>query len=443
MTTHMPAIPICVDLDGTLIRTDLLHEQILALVRKRPLSLFLLPIWLLRGRAAFKRRLTELVSLDLDLLPLNEPLLEYLARERAKGREIALLSAADDSLVQAFAARLGLFVWAKGSDGRHNLAGGKKLAAIRARYPDPFAYAGNARVDLPIWGESAAALVAGEACRSVGKVERLAPVEASFPYGAGGPADRAKAWLKVLRPHQWAKNLLVFVPALLAGPLGDQSDLLQAALGFVILSLLASAGYVANDLLDLDADRRHRTKRLRPFAAGELPIREGMLGAALLVLAAAGLTALMPPAFLPPAVIYFVGTLAYSLALKREPLLDVLALAGLFTVRVLAGAALLPLPVSFWLLTFSMFLFLSLALVKRYAELAALARTGAADTIPGRGYGAPELPLLLAAGVASGLAATTVFVVYLVEERFPSGLYARPGWLWLVFPILAYWLLRV
>jgi len=260
---------------------------------------------------------------------------------------------------------------------------------------------------------------------------------------AGAAPGRARAWLRALRPHQWAKNLLVFVPALLAGPLGRRENLAAAALGFLVLSLLSAAGYVVNDLLDVEADRRHPTKLHRPFAAGELAAAEGVLGAALLALAATALAALMPAAFRLVAAAYLAGTLAYSLALKREPLLDVLALAGLFTLRVLAGAALLPVPPSFWLLTFSMFLFLSLALVKRYAELAGLARSGAAEVLPGRGYGVPELPLLLAAGVASGLAATTIFVVYLVEERFPSGLYARPGWLWLVSPVLAYWLLRV
>ena len=407
----MPAVPVCVDLDGTILRTDLLHEQLLALMRQRPSVLL--------------------------------PLLAYLTRERAEGREIALLSAADDALAQAFAARLGLFAWAKGSDGRLNLAGREKLAAIRARYPGPFAYAGDARADLPVWGESAAAIVAGGACRWLGKVERLAPVEASFPYRPAGLPGRARAWLKALRPHQWAKNLLLFVPVLLAGPLAGPADFLEAALGFAIFGLLASAGYVINDLLDLEADRRHRTKRLRPFAAGELSIREGALGAALAIVAAAGLTALMPTAFVPAAAAYGAGTLAYSLWLKRQPLADVLTLAGLFTLRVFAGAMVLAAPHSFWLLTFSMFLFLSLALVKRYAELAELARGRAAGVVPGRGYGVAELPLLLSVGAASGVAANVVFVTYLLEERFPSGLYARPGWLWLVFPFLTYWLLRL
>jgi 4-hydroxybenzoate polyprenyltransferase len=438
------APPLCVDLDGTLLRTDLLHEQVMRLARERPLALLSLPLWLRQGKAAVKRRVAGLVSLDLDTLPLNEPLVDHLAAERAKGRELALLSAADDSLVQAYAKRLGLFAWAKGSDGSLNLAGARKLVAIREHYPDGrFAYAGNAPVDLAIWDRSASAVVAGEACRRLGEVERRAPVEASFPYGPAGSAERARVWARALRPHQWAKNLLLFVPVLLAGPLAGWGDFLEAGLGFLIFGLLASAGYVINDLLDLEADRRHRTKRLRPFAAGDLPIREGVLGVAVLVLLAAALTALMPFAFAPAALAYFVGTLAYSLVLKREPMLDVLMLAGLFTVRVFAGAMVLAVPPSFWLLTFSMFLFLSLALVKRYAELAELARTRSAETIPGRGYAPEELPLLLSVGGAAAVAANVILVIYLIDEKFPSGVYARPHWLWLIFPVLMFWLLRV
>jgi 4-hydroxybenzoate polyprenyltransferase len=296
---------------------------------------------------------------------------------------------------------------------------------------------------MPVWAESAAALIAGEARRRQSEVRRCASIGASLPCGATDPPSRARAWLKAARPHQWAKNLLLFVPVLLAGPFAGLADFLEAGLGFLIFGLLASAGYVVNDLLDLDADRRHRTKRLRPFAAGDLPIRDGVLGVGVLLPLAAALLAFMPFAFLATAATYFVGTLVYSLALKREPMLDVLGLAGLFTVRVLAGAMVLAVPVSFWLLTFSMFLFLSLALVKRYAELAELARTQAAERIPGRGYVPAELPLLLSFGRATAVAASLIFVVYLVDERFPSGIYGRPGWLWLIFPLLMFWLMRL
>lgn len=437
------APPLCVDLDGTLLRTEISHEQVLLVLRRRPRALLSLLRARIAGKAAFKRRLAEVISLDLDVLPLNEPLIEYLVEERAKGRELALLSAADDSVVQAFADRLRLFDWAQGSQGRLDLVGAARLIAIRGRYPARFAYAGDGRADLAIWGESAAALVAGRACRRVGEVERIAPVEACFPYGATGWQARIVAWAAALRLHQWAKNSLLFVPVLLAGPLATPVDLLEAALGCVIFGLLASAGYVINDLLDLDADRRHGSKRRRPFASGALPIQEGLAGSTLLVVVAVMLSCLMPLAFAATAVAYFAGTLSYSLVLKREPLLDVLMLAGLFTLRVLAGAMLLDVPLSFWLLTFSMFLFLSLGLAKRYAELYDLAQTQTSGTIPGRGYSVEELPLILTIGVGTTIAANIIFVVYTIEEKFPSGLYSRPSYLWLVFPILAYWTMRL
>lgn len=444
---EMPGVgsapPICVDLDGTLLRTDTLHEQVLLLARQAPLRLFALPFWLMKGKAVLKRRLAETVRLDVDTLPLNEPLLEHLALEHAKGREIALVSAADDSIVQAVARKLGLFAWACGSDGEANLDGRRKLRLIQERYGDRFTYAGNGPVDLLIWDGSHSALVAGDAVRFLPEVERRTRVEACFPFGPDGLLGHARAWLKALRPHQWAKNMLLFVPILLAGPLAGWLDHLEALLGFVIFSLLASAGYVINDLLDLEADRRHRSKRARPFAAGMLTIRAGVLGIGTLLAVSLLLLLLMPLAFLPAAIAYFAGTLLYSLVLKREPMLDVLVLAGLFTVRVFAGAMVLPSPLSFWLLTFSMFLFLSLALVKRYAELAELAASNAGKVLIGRGYTVPELPLLLSLGCAAAVGANVIFVIYLIDERFPSGLYHRPEWLWLVFPLLMLWLMRI
>jgi 4-hydroxybenzoate polyprenyltransferase len=217
---------------------------------------------------------------------------------------------------------------------------------------------------------------------------------------------------------------------------------LEAAMAFVAFGCLASAGYVVNDLLDLSADRAHRGKRRRPFAAGDLPVAHGAVAVLLLVGAAIAVGQALPVVFALMCGLYFAGTLTYSFVLKRVPLLDVLALAGLFTLRVYAGSILLPVPASFWLLTFSMFLFLSLALVKRYTELAELAGQVEA-TIQGRGYTVQELPLLLAVGGASAVAAAVILVIYLIDEKFPSGLYSQPEWLWLIFPILLYWLLRV
>lgn len=435
--------PLCVSLNGTLLRTDLLHEQLLHLTRRHPLRLLAVPGWLMAGRATLKRNLAAESDVDLDTLPRNDGLIDYLTAEHARGRELALLSGVDEGVVRAVADRLGIFAWSRGSDGREDLDGPRKLEAMRAAYGDGFAYAGNGRADLPLWRGSQGALVAGAACRHLPEIERSAPVEASFPYGPVSLSERSAAWLRALRPHQWAKNLLVLLPVALAGPLAGLADLGEAALGFLIFGLLASAGYVVNDLLDLEADRRHRTKRLRPFAAGDLSIGEGVLGAAALVALAALLLGLMPLPFAGAACAYFAGTLVYSLALKREPMLDTLALASLFTVRVFAGAMVLAQPMSFWLLTFSMFLFFSLAMVKRYTELAELARRRPDEAVAGRGYTVAELPLVLSAGVAAAVAATMIFVVYLVEEKFPTGIYTRPQWLWLIFPLLTYWIMRV
>ena len=256
------------------------------------------------------------------------------------------------------------------------------------------------------------------------------------------PAGGIAAWLKEIRPHQWTKNALIFVPIVLAGPLAAPSDLALAALGFFVFGLLASVGYVVNDLLDLAADRRHPTKRHRPFAAGVLQAKAGVLGAGAM-LAVAGLLALMlGPSFALAAFGYFAGTLAYSLALKRVPMLDVLVLAGLFTVRVVAGTTLTDAPFSFWLITFSIFLFLSLALVKRYAELIDQP-SGDDAMLDSRGYSTKDLPLLLPFGAGSAVAAGLIFVVYLVLERFPASLYGQPAWLWFVFPVLMFWLMRI
>jgi 4-hydroxybenzoate polyprenyltransferase len=436
------ALPLCVDLDGTLLRTDTLHEAFLHLLRHRPWQALAALMALARGKAALKRAVTAQAGLDPTTLPVHEPFLAWLKEQKQAGRELTLYSAADHHLVEAIAAHTGLFDHAEGSDGRTNLAGRAKLRAMQARYPQGFAYAGNAPVDLAIWQEAKAAIVVGDGDRLAARAAALAPLEARFSVAAADAATW-RTWLKALRLHQWAKNLLLLVPVLLAGRLAGLADYGEAALGVVIFGLLASAGYVANDLLDLEADRHHKSKRLRPFAAGRLSIRAGVLGAGLLLLAALVLMAFMPLLFWPVALGYFVGTLGYSLVLKREPMLDVLVLGGLFTLRVLAGAMVLAAPVSFWLLSFSMFLFTSLALVKRYTELAELVKVGTSEVVIGRGYTVVELALLLALGAGTAIAANVIFLIYLIEERFPSGLYQRPGWLWLVFPLLMFWLMRV
>jgi 4-hydroxybenzoate polyprenyltransferase len=361
---------------------------------------------------------TEAATLEVDSLPLNEGLVAYLREQKARGRRLALFSAADQRIASAVAAHLGLFAEAHGSDGAVNLSGPRKLERIRERLGPDFAYAGDAAVDQPIWQEARSAILVGDVARLEAGLDGT-PVEARFPAARGGIG----AWLRALRLHQWGKNALVFVPVLLAGQTVGLATYLDALIGFLVLGLLASAGYVLNDLLDLPADRRHPTKRYRPFASAELSIGAGIAAVPVML----ALVAL------------------YSLKLKRVPIVDVLTLAGLFTIRVLAGALLVPDPLSYWLLTFSMFLFLGLAMIKRYTELHALllARGEGAALAARGGYSTVDLPLLLATGLASAVAANVIFVIYLIDERFRADIYGHPERLWLIFPLFTYWLIRL
>lgn len=438
--TASPAadIPLVVDLDGTLLRTDLLYECLLALVRQKPWMVLLLPFWLLAGKAVFKRRLAEQVELDIEGMPVNEGLLGWLREEKARGRTLALVSASDHRLVEVVAERFGLFDAVKGSDGTVNLAGNAKLAAIRARFGDAFTYVGDSRHDLAVWEGCRSAMLAGHrvarmrACLSPAVV-----VAGEFP----SPAMRLRSWAKALRLHQWAKNGLIFVAPLLAGLIGEPAAVGASLAAFLLFGLLASATYLINDLLDLPADRRHRSKRLRPLAAGDLPIRDALLAAPVLMLGAFLLLLLLPLKFAGVALLYLAVTLAYSLHVKRVPILDMIVLAGLFTIRIMAGIAAVGTELTPWLLTFSMFFFLSLAGIKRFTECQLMAAEGR-DRLAGRGYRPGDAPWLMAMGAASGFCSTLVFFIYLVDERSPMHQYNSPEWLWLICIVLGYWLSR-
>jgi 4-hydroxybenzoate polyprenyltransferase len=299
-----------------------------------------------------------------------------------------------------------------------------------------FDYVGDARADLPVWAAARHAIVVGgpRLVRAAGQVARVERVFA--------PPPRAPALWRALRLHQWAKNLLLFLPLLAAHQVGNGAQLLAAGLAFLAFGLTASAVYLLNDLLDLSADRRHPSKCRRPFAAGTLPLAWGLLLAPLLLLGAAAISGLWLPApFGAVLVGYFLLTSAYSFALKRLPILDVMTLAALYTLRVIAGAAAVAIWPSFWLLAFSLFLFLSLALVKRYAELDGLQARGEL-TAAGRGWQVADLPLIGGLGAASGMAAVLVLALYIDSEP-ARRLYQLPEALWLLTPLLLYWVSRL
>jgi 4-hydroxybenzoate polyprenyltransferase/phosphoserine phosphatase len=422
-------LPLCVDLDGTLVRTDTLLEAALSLgaTGRAPAMLAALS----RGRAGFKARMAELAPPDPALLPYNEALLDYLRAQRAKGRRIVLATAANEAVARGIAAHLGLFDEVIASTDARNLKGAAKAEALVARFgAGGFVYAGDHAVDLEVWRHAAAAVLVevpdGLAARVAVPVERR--------IATNPPA--AAALLRAMRPHQWVKNLLVFVPILTANALADWPSWRGGVLAFLALCALASSIYLVNDLLDLRADRAHPAKRRRPFAAGMVSLPLGMalaagLGVAGAVLAWAG-------GILALGLGYAVASVAYSLRLKRLPLVDVFTLAGLYTLRLFAGGEATGHPLSLWLLAFASFLFLSLALVKRVAEV--MESTG--PGLAGRGYGPGDLVILQLFGVCAAFASVLVLSLY-VQNEADAGRFAAPGLLWAIVPLVLLWNCRI
>jgi 4-hydroxybenzoate polyprenyltransferase len=432
----MSSLPLAVDLDGTLVRTDTLFETALGAVKADPPLVFRLPFWLIRGKAHLKARLAAAHPLSVDLLPWDERVLE--AVRKHPGHPKVLCTAADSTIAERIAAKAGVFDEVLASGGGVNLAGRHKAAALVQRFgKGKFLYAGNASPDLHVWREAAGCWVANASEDLVRSAAALSPVHRHWPALPAG----LRIWAKALRVHQWLKNLLVFVPLAAAHQVFLADRLGLAALAFLSFGLCASAVYVLNDLLDLEADRQHPTKRHRPFAAGRLPIVSGVAAVPLLGLAAFAAAGWLGPAFLVWLLVYVALTTAYTFVVKQWAIADVMTLAALYTLRVLAGGAAVGVAVSSWLLAFSVFLFLSLALVKRYAELHEV-RTRGKATAPGRGYRTDDLPILAALGGAAGYMAALVLALY-VEGTGDAGLYSRQEALWGLCALVLAWISRI
>lgn len=430
--------PLCVDLDGTLVKSDTLIDSLLVLARNRPLLLFKLPGALLRGKAGFKAFVTSHVELDVAHLPYNRKLVHFLQQERSRGRDLYLATGADVRLAERVAHHLGIFADVLGSDGMTNLTGEKKLAMLHGRFgKDGFAYIGNSTADLPLLADASERMLANPsaALRSSIRKRGIAP-----SHTFEERVNSLRSLFRALRPHQWAKNLLILLPPLLAH---DRSlpVLSKGLVAFVCFCCTASATYLFNDLLDIEADRRSARKRTRPFASGDLAPATGMIvSAALLVLGVAVARAL-PLEFSLWLAAYIVSTLAYSLYLKRVALVDVLVLSGLYTLRLLAGGAATDTPISHWLAGFAIFLFFSLAIVKRFAELENV-RLAGKQLKNGRGYLMIDVEQMRAFGTASAFAAVVVFANYISSQDVIK-LYHHPRYLWLIVPFMILWTSRV
>jgi len=428
--------PLFVDLDGTLTPTDLLYETLLAYLGRKPWMLPACALWLAAGRAQLKRRLAERTNIPVESLPYNREVIDWIRAEKGAGRKAYLVSGSDELLVRRVAAHLGLFDAAIGSDGVTNRVGAAKLEAIRRLCPGPFDYCADSRTDFPVWRECREAMLVNPSAGLRREAERAFRVGRIFTVPrAGSPA------LDSLRPVQWVKNLLIFLPLVTSHRIGDPGDLASAFRMFIAFSLVASCIYVVNDVVDVDADRMHPRKSLRPFASGRLPLVYGVLIPVLLAALAALVAAPLPAGAGAVLALYAVLALVYSFRLKRLVLLDVMTLALLYTLRIVAGHAATGIPYSPWLLSFAVFAFFSLAFCKRVSELHNLHLRGGRSA-PGRGYGTDDRLVVTVAGVASGFAACIIFLLYLGSDAVLK-LYGQPELLWLLVPAFLYWICRI
>ncbi|MBT2187925.1 UbiA family prenyltransferase [Sphingobium sp. H33] len=431
-------VPLCVDLDGTLARTDLLHEAAVRYIKQSPFALFHLLIWLLHGKAYLKQRLAERVVLRGDLLPYRADLVEFLRDERARGREIHLVTASPQAWADMVAAHLGLFDGATGS-GTENYKGRRKASLLVERHGEGgYDYIGDHAADFPIWLTARTAHFAGRRGRIHSARVKGATVGQHFDVGE---RSRLRGLVKAARPHQWSKNLLLFVSITAAHQLFDFAALGRVVLAFVSFSLMASATYMINDMLDLDTDRAHPRKSRRPFASGAVGIADGIVAIALLSGIAIGIAVVLGAPFVVSLGVYVATTLAYSFRLKRAALVDVITLAGLYTLRIVAGTIAAAIPISSWLLAFAMFCFITLAIAKRCAELTGT-QVSLDNKIAGRGYYGADIEVLAGMGSASTFCASLVLCIY-TTQPYVATRYASPEILWLLCPILIYLLSRI
>ena len=433
------SLPLCVDLDGTLINTDSLWESCLRLISQRPFLLFLLPLWLFTGKAGFKYKVSQHVVLNPSSLPFNTNLLKFLTHQRLSNRHIVLVTAANKGIADSIAQYLNIFDDVIASDETHNLSGSNKANVLIDRFGDKgFVYAGNANIDLKVWKHAAAAIVVNASNTLTEKASKLTEIEERFPA-----EDKLslKLILKAIRVHQWAKNLLIFAALILSHNWFNLSALETVSYAFLSFSFAASAIYLINDLIDLEADRQHQTKRFRPLAAGTLSIQSAMMLIQVLLILSFVAAKQTNTEFTTILIAYLILTTAYSLVLKPIALIDVLTLTSLYTIRIVAGAVAINVPLSYWLLAFSMFIFLSLALIKRFSELKNLLEQGETKSVS-RGYHVEDLPVVSLFGITSGYISVLILVFY-IDDLHTGTLYAQPNWLWFVAISVLYWISRM
>jgi 4-hydroxybenzoate polyprenyltransferase len=395
-------------------------------------------LWLLKGKANLKQEIARRVELDAATLPYSKGLLSYLREQYAIGRPLILVTASHRKFADQIAAHLGFFVEVHSTENNINLVGNHKRDYLCNRLGvKDFDYAGNSRADLAVWRQSRNAILVNPKRGVRTAAHKIASITGIIEDGHSG----FKHHIQAMRIYQWFKNLLVFVPLAAAHKLGEFALLGQVVLAFVAFGLCASSAYILNDLLDLSADRGHARKRLRPYASGNASVKVGVALVPMLFVMGMAIAMILPPLFAGMLTLYYVSTIAYSLWLKSKVLVDVLVLTGLYTARILCGAAAATIIPSFCLLAFSMFLFLSLAMVKRFAELYEL-RNNSGTVAKGRGYQVADIAIVQSLGTAAGYCAVLVLTLYINSDDVHTS-YTNPEAIWLLCPLLLYWVSRM
>ena len=432
--------PLVIDLDGTLLRSDLLIESGFAFIKDNPSRLLSALRWLIKGKAFLKEQLAKSAPLDVTVLPYDPEIISLIEKERAKGREIILATASHRFYAEQIAEHLNLFDQVFATENAINLSRQNKRDRLVENFGEHgFDYAGNSHDDLPVWKAARKAYLINPEAGVVAKAGEIADIETVYD----SRSSQLKAWIKALRIHQWVKNLLLFVPLFASHKINEPDLLLNGLLAFLFFGLCASSVYLLNDLTDLEDDRHHKTKRYRPFASGSLSLKSGLLVfPALIITALAGSFLLLPWKFTIALALYYLITVAYSVYLKRKMVVDVLTLASLYTLRIIAGTFAFDVELTFWMLAFSMFIFLSLALIKRYAELQDARSAGIVEKSKGRDYYPGDLEMLSSLGAASGYLSVLVLALYIQDSQTVS-LYSHPQVIWLACPLLLFWVTRV
>ncbi len=421
--------PLVIAVEHGLLSCNLMLETLIAYLKPHPGRLLQVFGWAWRGSSYLKRRLAETRAADVETLPVNEALVNRAAAEAEAGRSVFLASN-DSFLASSLMKRFPFITDAITGDELHNPKGMAIADALKQRFAEGFDYAAGPAAPLDVWRQARSAILIGAPSRSERRIAALVPVAARIPG-----SSQARALLTSLRLHQWVKNLLIFAPFILGGQLGNIRAWLATAVAFLALGLVASSTYLINDIVDVADDRRHWSKRERPIARGLLPLSTAGLCAAAGLAGGLAIAGLVSLSALVVVLAYVALTLSYSLGLKRLPLVDGLVLATLFTLRLTLGVAATQVPPSPWLFVFSMFLFTSLSLAKRYTELVR-SSTIRGSKVAVRGYRTEDAPLVLAVGVAAGLSAVIIMILYIIEDAFRESFYGDTLWLWGFPPVI-------